>query len=115
LPNDEKSIPRDELSACSCQDHDLIRPILGNPIEGVDEVGSQVRSAEPFRKAKVVLNTRSAASLAPDRETLYLEYCAGTSRQGDASRVLDADQTIQWPDQAGDADRCPKRSGVESD
>src|SRR5437899_4983412 len=31
--------PRDELPARSRQDHDLIRPILGNPIEGLHEVG----------------------------------------------------------------------------
>ena len=31
------------------------------------------------------------------------------------SRVLDANQTIQWPDTAGDAGRGPKRSGVGSE
>jgi len=30
--------PRDERSACSGQDYDLVRPILRNPLEGVDKI-----------------------------------------------------------------------------
>jgi len=49
---------------------------------------------------------------AEDRDSSIVRGCRDKAT---LSRVLDADQTIQWPDTAGDAGRGPKRSGVESE